>query len=135
MARLLPLNRLGFRYALGAAFCGYVLLGAFSLTAQPPQGRSITEAVYSAGQAARGQQLYKAQCAACHGNAMEGTSGPPLVGDSFLSNWSAQPLANVVDKIQKTMPSTCRGASPGANPRISRLTFFRRTSSPLDQLT
>jgi len=60
--------------------------------------------VYSAGQAARGQQLYKAQCAECHGNGLEGTSGPPLVGNSFLSNWSAQPLANLVDKIQKTMP-------------------------------
>jgi cytochrome c553 len=60
--------------------------------------------VYSVGQAARGQQLYKAQCAACHGNALEGTSGPPLAGDGFLSNWSAQSLGNLVDKIQKTMP-------------------------------
>ena len=46
----------------------------------------------------------------CHGNAMEGTSGPPLVGDSFLSNWSAQPLANLVDKIQKTMPFNLPGS-------------------------
>jgi mono/diheme cytochrome c family protein len=94
----------------GAAFCGFALLGAFSLAGQAPQGRSITEGVYSAGQAARGQQLYKAQCAACHGNAMEGTSGPPLVGDSFLSNWSAQPLANLNDKIQKTMPFNLPGS-------------------------
>jgi len=35
---------------------------------------------------------------------MEGTIGSPLVGDSFLSNWSARTLANFVDKIQKTMP-------------------------------
>jgi hypothetical protein len=41
---------------------------------------------------------------------MEGTSGPPLVGDSFLSNWSAQPLANLVDKIQKTMPFNLPGS-------------------------
>jgi cytochrome c553 len=66
--------------------------------------------VYSAGQAARGQQLYKAQCAACHGNAMEGTSGPPLVGDGFLSNWSAQPLTSLVGKIQKTMPFNVPGS-------------------------
>jgi len=88
MARLIP-------------FSGYALLGALVLTGQ---GRSITEGVYSAAQAGRGQQIYKAQCAACHGNAMEGTSGPPLAGDAFLSNWSAQPLANLVEKIQKTMP-------------------------------
>jgi hypothetical protein len=60
--------------------------------------------VYSAGQAARGQPIYQAQCAECHGNAMEGTIGPPLAGDSFISNWSVRPLSNFVDKIQKTMP-------------------------------
>jgi hypothetical protein len=35
---------------------------------------------------------------------MEGAIGPPLVGESFLANWSARPLAEAVDKIQKTMP-------------------------------
>jgi len=109
VARLIPLSRLGFRYARGAAFCGYALLGLL-LMGQAPKARSITEGVYSVGQAARGQQLYKAQCAGCHGNAMEGTSGPPLVGDSFLSNRSAQPLTNLVDKIQKTMPFNLPGS-------------------------
>ena len=104
MTRLFGLSRLRLGYALGAAFCGYALLGALVLTGQAPQARSITEGVYSVGQAARGQQLYKAQCAACHGNALEGTVGSPLAGDSFLANWSARPLANLVDKIQKTMP-------------------------------
>jgi hypothetical protein len=61
-------------------------------------------------QAARGEQLYKSQCAGCHGNALEGTSGPPLAGDGFLSNWSAKPLANLVDKIQKTMPFNLPGS-------------------------
>jgi S-disulfanyl-L-cysteine oxidoreductase SoxD len=104
MGRLIRLNRLGFCYTRGAAFCGYTFLGALLLMGQAPKARSITEGVYSAEQAARGQQLYKTQCAACHGNAMEGTVGPPLAGDGFLSNWSAQPVANLVDKIQKTMP-------------------------------
>ena len=104
MTRPIPLSQPGFRYRPGAAFCGYALLGALLLTAQAPQARSITEGAYSAGQAARGQQIYKAQCAECHGNAMEGTIGSPLAGDSFLANWSARPLANLVDKIQKTMP-------------------------------
>jgi hypothetical protein len=35
---------------------------------------------------------------------MEGTTGPPLVGDGFLSNWNGRPLADLVDKIEKTMP-------------------------------
>ena len=101
MTRLIALSRPRFRLALGAAVCGYALLQPLLLTGQV---RSITQGVYSAGQAARGQQLYKAQCAGCHGNALEGTVGAPLAGDSFLSNWSARSLANLVDKIQKTMP-------------------------------
>jgi len=94
----------------GAALCGQMFLGALVLTGQAPQVRSITDSVYSAGQAARGQQLYKAQCAACHGNALEGASGPPLAGTPFLSNWSAQPLANLIDKMQKTMPFNLPGS-------------------------
>lgn len=94
---------------LSAVVCGYGLAGALLLLGQSPPHRPVTEGVYSAEQAVRGQQLYKAQCAACHGNALEGTSGPPLTGESFLSNWSAQPLANFVDKIQKTMPFNLPG--------------------------
>jgi mono/diheme cytochrome c family protein len=102
MMRLIPLGPTAIRYALGAASCA--LVGAFSLTAHAGQLRSVTEGVYSGGQAARGQQIYQVQCAECHGKAMEGTIGPPLAGESFLSNWSGRPLAALVDKIQKTMP-------------------------------
>jgi mono/diheme cytochrome c family protein len=65
--------------------------------------RSVTDGVYSAGQAGRGQDIYQTQCSSCHGKALDGGSGPPLVGDGFLSHWSERPLTNVVDKIQKTM--------------------------------
>jgi len=74
------------------------------------QVRSITERVYSAAQATRGEQLYKAQCGGCHGDAMQGTIGPPLIGDAFLANWSARPLTAFVDKIQKTMPFNTPGS-------------------------
>jgi len=103
-------GRLRFLLLWTAPFCGYALLGTVLLPAQAPQGRSVAAGVYSVGQAARGQEIYKTQCAGCHGNAMEGASGPPLAGDSFLQNWSAQPLANLVDKIQKTMPFNLPGA-------------------------
>ena len=100
MTRLIALSRPGFGFIL----CGCVFLQPLLLRGQTTPGRSITQGVYSAGQAARGQQLYKAQCAACHGNALEGTVGAPLAGNSFLADWSARSLANLVDKIQKTMP-------------------------------
>ena len=109
MIRLIPFGPAAIRYAMGVASCSYALVGAFSLTGHAGQLRSVTEGVYSTGQAARGQQMYQAQCAECHGNAMEGTTGPPLVGEDFLSNWSARPLADLVDKIQKTMPFSVPG--------------------------
>jgi cytochrome c2 len=54
--------------------------------------------------ATRGREIYRAQCAECHGSAMEGTVGPPLIGAAFLAGWSDRPVADFVDKIQKTMP-------------------------------
>jgi mono/diheme cytochrome c family protein len=96
------------RYALPAS-CAFALVSALSLTGHAGQLRSPADGVYSSGQAARGRQLYQSQCAECHGNAMEGASGPPLVGEGFLANWSARPLAGLVDKIQKTMPFSMPG--------------------------
>jgi mono/diheme cytochrome c family protein len=98
------------RYVLCAASCFCALLGAFSAIGHAGQIRSVTERVYSTAQAARGREIYITQCAECHGNALEGASGPPLVGDSFLSSWSARPLSNLVDKIQKTMPFNTPGS-------------------------
>jgi mono/diheme cytochrome c family protein len=89
---------------MATAACAYAFAGALSITGSAGQLRSVSDRVYSGMQAARGQQLYQMQCAECHGAALDGTVGPPLVGDAFLSAWSARPLAELVDKIQKTMP-------------------------------
>ena len=69
------------------------LVAAVLLVGQPGQPSSLTGGVYSTEQAAQGRELYRAQCTECHGAAMEGGSGPPLAGDSFLANWSARPLS------------------------------------------
>ena len=73
MVRPTLLGRPAIRYALAVAVFVYASAAVFSLAAQVPQLRSITEGVYSAGQAARGQQVYEVQCGECHGMAMEGT--------------------------------------------------------------
>src|SRR6185295_2609601 len=104
MVRPTLLGRPAIRGALAVTVWVYAAAALFSLAAQVPQLRSMTDGVYSAGQAARGQQVYRAQCGECHGTAMEGTTGPPLIGDVFLSNWSGRPLADLIDKIEKTMP-------------------------------
>jgi S-disulfanyl-L-cysteine oxidoreductase SoxD len=86
------------------------LVFAFTIGSQAAQQRSVADGVYSAAQAARGGQIYETQCVDCHGKALEGASGPPLVGDNFLTSWSARPLSNLLEKIQKTMPFNLPGS-------------------------
>ena len=88
------------RRAAAAISCA----GALALTGHTLQSQTLADGVYTAGQAARGRQAYQAQCAVCHGDALEGSIGPPLAGDGFLSIWGARPVLDLVDKIQNTMP-------------------------------
>lgn len=99
----IPLSPAGTRCALGAALCAYTVVGVFSLTGAG-QSRTVTDGVYSADQAQRGQQLYKEQCLACHGEKLEGVIGPMLAGEGFVAAWGGRSLAELVDKIQNTMP-------------------------------
>lgn len=71
--------------------------------------RTPGEGVYTSEQAASGQALYKDRCASCHGAALEGGAAPPLRGDGFLQAWNGQPLADLVSKIQHTMPANDPG--------------------------
>ena len=92
------------RWGFGAAACAFALASVFSLTGHARQARTVADGVYSAAQAQRGAALYKAQCVACHGEKLEGLIGPMLAGDAFVSAWGGRSLAELVDKIQKTMP-------------------------------
>jgi len=98
------------RLAIGSAACAWVVIGWLSVTGDARQARQVTAGVYSSAQATRGQALYKEQCAACHGEAMEGTIGPAMAGAAFLETWSARSLAELVDKIHKTMPFNLPGS-------------------------
>jgi mono/diheme cytochrome c family protein len=81
----------------------------WSAIADGAQNRTASEGVYSEEQARRGQDLFKAQCASCHGAALNGSVGPPLAGADFVRGWGSQPLADLADKIQHTMPATAPG--------------------------
>jgi S-disulfanyl-L-cysteine oxidoreductase SoxD len=73
---------------------------------QGQTGQSTKDGVYTAEQARRGEAIYRKQCASCHGEALEGQGAtPPLTGDDFASNWNGQPLKDLFDKIQTTMPA------------------------------
>jgi len=104
------------RGAAGVA-CACLLTGMLPHDSHAGQSRSVTQGVYGDAQAARGEQVYQAQCVACHGSALEGSVGPPLTGDTFLSAWSARTLAELVDKIEKTMPPS----QPGSLARVQAI--------------
>src|SRR5262245_66247730 len=81
-----------------------------SPAAQAGQVRSVTDRVYADSQAARGQQLYKTRCVACHGDSLQGVVGPPLTGSGFLAVWSRRSMDELVEKIEKTMPTQEAGS-------------------------
>jgi mono/diheme cytochrome c family protein len=81
-----------------------------SLTGQARQARSVADGVYTAEQAQRGAALYKAQCVSCHGEKLEGVVGPMLAGEGFAAAWGGRSLAELVDKIQNTMPLQAPGS-------------------------
>jgi quinoprotein glucose dehydrogenase len=92
-----------------------VLAGAFYSTADGQAPASVWAGVYTQQQAKRGQALYRQECAACHGDALEGNGQseraerlaralPPLSGDVFKGNWNGRPLSDLFDKMKKTMP-------------------------------
>lgn len=60
----------------------------------------------SAQDATRGGTLYKEQCVSCHGDRLEGRSGPSLTGGDFQSRWTTPDL---IDKIRNTMPQDSPG--------------------------
>jgi mono/diheme cytochrome c family protein len=90
--------------------CACAVFAGGWITVSAGQLRSVTEGVYSSQQADRAKPIYEAECASCHGAALEGAVGGPLVGDKFLANWSGRPLSNLVDKIEKTMPFDSPGS-------------------------
>ena len=73
--------------------------------------RSVNEGVYTVDQAKKGEATYKEQCAACHGDNLEGSGPmPPLAGKDFLANWQGKAVADVYDKTQTSMPATAPGS-------------------------
>jgi S-disulfanyl-L-cysteine oxidoreductase SoxD len=95
-----------------AAVCS--IAGVLALTGYAQQARTVAQGVYSAAQAARGKDLYTANCALCHGPELKGAVGPMLTGEGFTSAWAGRPLSDLIDKISKTMPPQTPGSTTRA---------------------
>jgi mono/diheme cytochrome c family protein len=92
----------------GVGVCALVVVGLYGVSpAHAPRAqtfRTVQDGVYSEAQAARGQALYRVQCAECHGESLSGGSAPPLLVGTFVSDWRSQPLSALVNKVRHTMP-------------------------------
>lgn len=108
--RRIGLGPAGIRYAFVVAIAAYAVVGVFSITGQAGQARQVTAGgSYSAAQATRGKTLYNDQCLACHGEMLEGVVGPPLSGADFLTDFGGHSVADLIQKIQSTMPQQAPG--------------------------
>jgi len=69
-------------------------------------GVGMSVIVLRAQDPTRGATLYTQQCVSCHGDRLEGHSGPPLAGGDFQSRW---PTSDLIAKIKNTMPQDSPG--------------------------
>ena len=74
--------------------------------AQQPSGaamRPASSGVYTAEQAARGEEAYGANCMGCHNTSSH-------MGDVFESGWGGRPLSELYGFISGAMPKTEPGS-------------------------
>src|SRR5262245_43071788 len=75
-----------------------------ALDAVRVERKGVRAGVYTSAQAEQGRKTYQTACAGCHGADLAGTTGPPLLGDTFVANWEADSLNALFAKIRDTMP-------------------------------
>ena len=75
------------------------------------QAKMINDGVYTAEQATKGEAIYKEQCAACHGDNLEGAGPmPALAGKDFLTQWTGKSVGDLFEKTHTSMPATAPGS-------------------------
>ena len=91
--------------------------------------RSALPAVasYTAAQAARGDAVYRRDCAVCHGPALEGIERvPALAGAAFLQTWQGGSLLRLLERVEGMPPDRPDRLSP--RERADVLAFLLRAN-------
>jgi cytochrome c5 len=76
-------------------------------------GRSVWDGVFTTAQADRGNTLFQASCAECHGGNLQGGEGKPLRGDQFWNDWREQTVDDLLSYVSKNMPFSEDGSLAG----------------------
>ncbi|MEO8134429.1 MAG: cytochrome c [Betaproteobacteria bacterium] len=73
---------------------------------------SADDGLYSAAQAARGEETYQQFCSACHGARLQGTPAAPLTGEAFRGRWEdgKHTLDDLYYIIRSLMPNNAPGS-------------------------
>jgi mono/diheme cytochrome c family protein len=109
-------------------FCVGILVFFLAVVLEGQPSASVWDGVYSTAQADRGKSLYVAQCASCHGAALDGSGqAPPLTGADFKNNWNGQSADDLFEKIQATMPADHPGNL--SRPQTADVLAFMLTSN------
>jgi quinoprotein glucose dehydrogenase len=111
-----------------------LFLGCAVLTAQQRPLPPSTPTVYTAEQAAAGEKIYFAQCAACHGDDLGGREkATALAGAQFSEAWNGKDLRRMLEGIE-TMPPTAPKSLSAAQ-YVSVLAFLLRNAGMPDGST
>jgi mono/diheme cytochrome c family protein len=89
-----------------------VAMSALALTAAIGQqpGPSTARGVYTEAQAADGAALYKAACAACHGESLAGSFEVPGLTGTFVARWANGSVGTLFDYVSNAMPQMAPGS-------------------------
>ena len=86
-----------------------VLAGLLS-SALAQSTKSVWTGVYTAAQAATGEEIYFAACARCHGDDLAGLErAPALAGGTFGQRWDGATLKKLFERVEQMPPD-----DPGA---------------------
>ena len=81
------------------------MLGAASAAPVATIAAGLGDGLYSAEQAARGAEAYRATCSSCHALDLRGNSNSPgLRGIGFLFVWEGRSLGEFYTLMRTTMP-------------------------------
>ena len=82
------------------------LVFAQALVLVSAQGKTTLDGVYTEAQATRGQKIYAASCASCHGDDLSGGGqAPALTGKEFNVDWNDLAISDLFDRTHGTMPA------------------------------
>lgn len=86
-----------------------IVIALIAASAVVSAQRTVWHGVYTAGQAARGEQSYATHCASCHRDDLSGYDSL-LRGPRFMTKYREANLILLFDKTKSTMPRNAAGS-------------------------